>query len=134
MALAQPHPPGGAAARCENAILLATGATAPPRPSSAAPLFRHAHMPRTRARWPWRVRAVCLATFGRSYEVAWRRRTPLPARPHASRTRAMALARPCGELGHIRPKLPSSMAPLRPPLGAPARPAHLRNGLGASAP
>ncbi|MED6223175.1 hypothetical protein PIB30_071456 [Stylosanthes scabra] len=32
------------------------------------------------------------------------------AHPHASRTRAMALARPRGELGHIRPKLPSSTA------------------------
>ncbi|MED6141565.1 hypothetical protein PIB30_104730, partial [Stylosanthes scabra] len=46
----------------------------------------------------------------------------------------MALARPRGELGHIRPKLPSSMAPPRPPLGAPAGPAHSRNGLGVPAP
>ncbi|MED6106971.1 hypothetical protein PIB30_009577 [Stylosanthes scabra] len=29
--------------------------------------------------------------------------------PHASRARVMALARPRGELGHIRPKLPSCM-------------------------
>ncbi|MED6135034.1 hypothetical protein PIB30_042442 [Stylosanthes scabra] len=33
----------------------------------------------------------------------------------------MALARPRGELGHIRPKLPSSMAPPHPSYGEPAR-------------
>ncbi|MED6113907.1 hypothetical protein PIB30_075206 [Stylosanthes scabra] len=43
------------------------------------------------------------------------------ARPHASRVRAMALAHPHGELGHIRPKLPSNMAPPRPLLSAPTR-------------
>ncbi|MED6139960.1 hypothetical protein PIB30_088689 [Stylosanthes scabra] len=42
-------------------------------------------------------------------------------RPHASDARAMALARPRGELGHIWPKLPSCMARSRPPLGASAR-------------
>ncbi|MED6193372.1 hypothetical protein PIB30_018714 [Stylosanthes scabra] len=45
------------------------------------------------------------------------------ARPHASHSRGMTLARPRGELGHIRQKLPSSMAPPRPPLSAPAPPA-----------
>ncbi|MED6199026.1 hypothetical protein PIB30_072136 [Stylosanthes scabra] len=51
------------------------------------------------------------------------------ARPHASRARLMALVRPRGELGHIRPKLPSCMARSRPSLGAPARPACPRDGL-----
>ncbi|MED6150774.1 hypothetical protein PIB30_075795 [Stylosanthes scabra] len=39
-ALARLHPPSGAAARSENAIPLATGATAPPRPSYGAPACR----------------------------------------------------------------------------------------------
>ncbi|MED6194392.1 hypothetical protein PIB30_028145 [Stylosanthes scabra] len=81
-ALARPHPPGGAAAGSENAIFLATGATAPPRPSYDAP--------------PWPARAVSLATFGRSYQVAWRARTLLLVCPHSSRARAMALVRPRG--------------------------------------
>ncbi|MED6152824.1 hypothetical protein PIB30_095711, partial [Stylosanthes scabra] len=109
-ALARPHPPGGAAARSENVILLATGATAPPRPFSVAPA-RLAHP------CDGPGASVSLATFGQSYQVAWCHRAPgapLMARPHASRTRAMALAHPRGELGHIRPKLPSSMAPARP--------------------
>ncbi|MED6187508.1 hypothetical protein PIB30_077096 [Stylosanthes scabra] len=46
------------------------------------------------------------------------------ARLHTSRARAMALARPRGGLGHIRPKLPSSMALPCRPLGAPG-PWHL---------
>ncbi|MED6137742.1 hypothetical protein PIB30_067853, partial [Stylosanthes scabra] len=50
-----------------------------------------------------------------------RRRAPPMARPHASRACAMALARPRGEFGHIRPKLRSSMVPPRPLLGASAR-------------
>ncbi|MED6226126.1 hypothetical protein PIB30_100474, partial [Stylosanthes scabra] len=54
------------------------------------------------------------------------------ARSNASRARAIALARPRGELGHIRLKLPSSKAPPRPHLGAPARPTHSLNGLGVS--
>ncbi|MED6195580.1 hypothetical protein PIB30_039184 [Stylosanthes scabra] len=44
------------------------------------------------------------------------------ARPHASRARAMALAHPRGELGHIRPNLHKCVARSRPPLGARARP------------
>ncbi|MED6210184.1 hypothetical protein PIB30_061770 [Stylosanthes scabra] len=51
------------------------------------------------------------------------------ARPHASRACAMALARPRGELGHIRPKLPSCMARSRPLLTASARFARPRDGL-----
>ncbi|MED6115208.1 hypothetical protein PIB30_088082, partial [Stylosanthes scabra] len=47
---------------------------------------------------------------------------------HASRVRAMALARPRGELGHIRPKLPRAAHP-RPLNGAPAR-AHYNVFLG----
>ncbi|MED6163693.1 hypothetical protein PIB30_082521 [Stylosanthes scabra] len=43
-----------------------------------------------------------------------RARTILMARPHASRARAMALVRLCGELGHILLKLPSCMARSRP--------------------
>ncbi|MED6212842.1 hypothetical protein PIB30_087309 [Stylosanthes scabra] len=88
-ALARPHPPGGAAARSENAILLATRATAPPRPS-----------------------------YG--------------ARTHCTRSRD-GPGSPACELGHIRPKLPSSMASLRPPLSALSWNAHPRDGLGASA-
>ncbi|MED6131913.1 hypothetical protein PIB30_014359 [Stylosanthes scabra] len=89
-ALARPQPPGGAAARSENAIFLATGATAPPRPSYGAP-----------------------ARLARPLD---------------------GLARSRGELGHIRPKLPSCMARSPPPLGASARLAGPRDGLGASAP
>ncbi|MED6212731.1 hypothetical protein PIB30_086414 [Stylosanthes scabra] len=37
---------------------------------------------------------VSLATFGRSYQVAWRRRAPLLARPHGPHICAMALVRP----------------------------------------
>ncbi|MED6109546.1 hypothetical protein PIB30_034770 [Stylosanthes scabra] len=47
---------------------------------------------------------------------------------------AMALARPRGELGHIRPQATKLHGALAPPLGAPARPVHPRDGLGASAP
>ncbi|MED6114766.1 hypothetical protein PIB30_083658 [Stylosanthes scabra] len=43
---------------------------------AAAPLFQLARKPRTPARWPWRVRVVSLATFGRSYQLAWRCRAP----------------------------------------------------------
>ncbi|MED6122105.1 hypothetical protein PIB30_036725, partial [Stylosanthes scabra] len=51
------------------------------------------------------------------------------AHPHASRARAMALARPRDELGHIRSKLPSCMARSRPPLGASSRFTHPCDGL-----
>ncbi|MED6126438.1 hypothetical protein PIB30_078423 [Stylosanthes scabra] len=63
--LARLPPPGGVAARSENAILLATGATAPLRP--------HASRARTMA-----LARLCvsLARFGRSYQVAWRRHAP----------------------------------------------------------
>ncbi|MED6157369.1 hypothetical protein PIB30_022495 [Stylosanthes scabra] len=51
-----------------------------------------------------------------------RARTILMACPHASRARAIALALPRSELGHIRPKLPSCMVRSRPLLGASTRP------------
>ncbi|MED6217304.1 hypothetical protein PIB30_016493 [Stylosanthes scabra] len=82
-ALARPLPPRGAAARSGNAIFLATGATAPPRPFYSAP-----------ARWPWRARAVSFSTFGRSYQAAWRARALLLVRLHSPHVRAMALVHP----------------------------------------
>ncbi|MED6127010.1 hypothetical protein PIB30_083971, partial [Stylosanthes scabra] len=48
--------------------------------------------------------------------------------------RALLMERSRDELGHFRPKLPSSLASPRPSLGAPARHARPRNHLGASAP
>ncbi|MED6169837.1 hypothetical protein PIB30_024954 [Stylosanthes scabra] len=44
---------------------------------------------------PSRIRAVAFATFGRSYQAAWRARILLLVRPHDPRARAMALVHPC---------------------------------------
>ncbi|MED6131865.1 hypothetical protein PIB30_013827 [Stylosanthes scabra] len=50
----------------------------------------------------WRARAVSLATFGRSYQAAWRARALLLERPYGSRTRAMAFVRPRGSTSYSR--------------------------------
>ncbi|MED6175253.1 hypothetical protein PIB30_076648 [Stylosanthes scabra] len=103
MALARPHPPGGTAARSENAILLATGATAPPRPSygaparlahprdglgtphgAATPLSWRTRTARAFAQWPWSVRALALGALRKGPARATRPRAPngAPVRAH----------------------------------------------------
>ncbi|MED6124820.1 hypothetical protein PIB30_062488 [Stylosanthes scabra] len=80
-ALVRPHPPGGAAARSENAIFLAT---APPHPSYGTParLARsrddlgalRACTVRASTQWPWRVRALAVVALGRKSTTSVRSR------------------------------------------------------------
>ncbi|MED6119930.1 hypothetical protein PIB30_016309 [Stylosanthes scabra] len=72
------------------------------------------------ARWPWRARAVSLATFDRSYTSVWRVRALFLARPHGRASarwpwcvRALALGALGSTTGRAARPRPSDRAPAR---------------------
>ncbi|MED6182702.1 hypothetical protein PIB30_031123 [Stylosanthes scabra] len=98
----------GAAARPEIAKTLHHRSHCAPAPSSW-----RVRTSRALSRWPWRACAVSLATFGRSYQVAWRVRALFLARPHG---RAMAFVRPrpstcCSRTSYWKDRAPAPLWP-----------------------